>query len=400
VDERPSKVLLVVGTRPEVVKLAPVARALRAHPRCRVTLCSTGQHDALLQPVLDVFGLPLSRDLGVSARGGLAELTAGIVTGLSEALRDDRPDWVVVQGDTTTAFASALAAFYEGCPVAHVEAGLRTGTLRAPWPEEGNRRLVSQLADLHLAPTARARRALLEEGIDERAIRVTGNPGIDALRFVVDQIERDAPLRQALDARFSHLSPGRRLVLVTHHRRESLGEPLEEVCRALAAVLRRRRDVEILWPVHPNPAIERPVRAILGGAADVRDRLHLVGPTDYRAFVYLMRRATLVITDSGGIQEEAPSLGLPVLVTRDLTERIEAVEAGAACLVGTERRSIVQHTLALLDDPDRRRAMEEPRALYGDGNASERIVEALFGAGATGARGHAVSPPGPSPSWC
>ncbi|MEN0060604.1 MAG: UDP-N-acetylglucosamine 2-epimerase (non-hydrolyzing) [Myxococcota bacterium] len=371
---------MVIGTRPEAIKLATVVQELKSRPHVRTEVCLTGQHDDLLQPVLQTFELEATHHLQARSdhEPSLAVLTARIVERFTHVLEAAKPDWVIVQGDTTSALAAALAAFYARRRIAHVEAGLRTGNLQSPWPEEGNRRMIGQIADLHFAPTMAARRALLAEGIDAQRIRVTGNTGIDALRFVARQIESDARVRSSLEDRFARAEGAGPMLLVTCHRRESQGRPLAQLVQALIEVLRVRRDVHVMWPVHPNPRVAGPVRALLEAAPDVRSRLHLLGPVDYRAFVYLMQRATCVITDSGGIQEEAPSLGLPTLVVRTSTERMEAVRAGAAILVGTERPSLVRHVLQLLDDPVHRAAMSEVRDVFGDGRASRRIVEALF----------------------
>jgi UDP-N-acetylglucosamine 2-epimerase len=373
------RVLIVIGTRPEAVKLALLAHALRARSDFEVELCVTGQHRAILDQALESFELVPRFDLSVMRPDqDLAGLTSRILSGMTGVLRELRPDWVIVQGDTTTAFATALASSYARVRVAHVEAGLRTGRTDSPWPEETNRRLIAQLAELHLAPTARAREALLAEGIDPSRIFVTGNPVVDALRWVTSRLDSDPALRARLDERFSRLDPRRKLILVTGHRRESFGRPLEEICRALVELVQARPDVEVLWPVHLNPHIRGPVHQILGAAPeDAQPRLHLVEPIDHVSFVYLMQRACFVITDSGGVQEEAPSLGRAVLVTRAETERPEAVEAGLARLVGADRERLLREAFRLLDDPEHHRSMSQPMALYGDGHASERIAQIL-----------------------
>jgi UDP-N-acetylglucosamine 2-epimerase len=376
---KPRRVLIVIGTRPEAVKLALVAKALARHPELQGELCVTGQHGELLAQVLRTFELQPRFDLSLMRPDqDLAELTSRILSGMTGVLRELRPDWVLVQGDTTTAFATALAASYARVKVAHVEAGLRTGCRSSPWPEETNRRLIAGLAELHLAPTARAREALLAEGVPQSAVFVTGNPVVDALCWVTGQLDSDPALRSRLDEQFSRLDPGRRLILVTAHRRESFGRPLEEVCLALLDLVHARPDVEVLWPVHLNPHVQRPVHVILGAAPpEVRARLHLTAPLEYVPFVYLMRRACFVITDSGGVQEEAASLGRAVLVTRTETERPEAVDAGLARLVGADRERLLRESLRLLDDPELLGSMSQPLPLYGDGHASERIVEIL-----------------------
>lgn len=364
--------------------MALLAKALRADPRFEAEVCVTAQHRSMLDQVLALFDLKPRFDLDLMKDNqGLSETTARIVTGMTEVLRTFRPDWLVVQGDTTTAFVAALAAFYEKVSIAHVEAGLRTGFKYSPWPEEMNRALVGRLADLHLAPTLRARDALLRENVPESRIHVTGNTVVDALLWVSAKLDADQSARAALDERFAFLDPNRRLVLITGHRRESFGKPFEDTCNAFVDIVRARPDVEILYPVHLNPNVQAPVKAILAAApSDVRDRIHLIAPVGYLPFVYLMKRCHFIITDSGGVQEEAPSLGKPCLVTRNDTERPEAVEAGTAKLIGTERSRIVAESLRLLDDgdPSHYLAMSRAHNPYGDGKANERIVALLHAA--------------------
>jgi UDP-N-acetylglucosamine 2-epimerase (non-hydrolysing) len=283
-----------------------------------------------------------------------------------------------VQGDTTTAFSAALAAFYEKIPVGHVEAGLRTGLRYSPWPEEMNRMLVGRLADLHMPPTRRAEEALLREGVPAETIHVTGNTVVDALLWVSNKLERDAAARRAMDDRFAFLDPARRLILVTGHRRESFGRPFEDVCRAFVDIVRERPDVELIYPVHLNPRVREPVNAILAAAPrELQGRIHLIEPVEYLPFVYLMKRSHFIITDSGGVQEEAPSLGKPCLVTRNDTERPEAVEAGTARLVGTDRARICSESLRLLSDDAHYRSMSRFHNPYGDGHATARVVALL-----------------------
>jgi UDP-N-acetylglucosamine 2-epimerase (non-hydrolysing) len=333
----------------------------------------------MLDQVLAIFELEPRYDLDVmKPNQSLAELTARVVVGMTEVIREFRPDWLLVQGDTTTAFVAALAAFYEKVAVGHVEAGLRTGFKYSPWPEEMNRALVGRLADVHFAPTTRAKDALLREDVPESRIVVTGNTVVDALLWVSEKLDADPALDSSLAARFSFLSPSRRMILITGHRRESFGKPFEEMCQAFVEVLRARPDVEIVYPVHLNPNVQAPVKAILAGAGDdVRARIHLVEPVEYLPFVWLMKRCRFLITDSGGVQEEAPSLGKPCLVTRNDTERPEAVEAGTALLVGTARERIVTEALRLLDDDAHYGAMSRAHNPYGDGRANARILEAL-----------------------
>ena len=362
--------------------MALLAKALRADERFEAEVCVTAQHRSMLDQVLAIFGVEPRFDLDLMQKNqGLADITARIVTGMTGVLRAWRPEWIVVQGDTTTAFASALAAFYEKVNVAHVEAGLRTGFKYSPWPEEMNRMLVGRLADLHLPPTARARDALLREGVPEDRVHVTGNTVVDALLWVAKKLDDDDEARKALDERFSFLDPKRRLLLITGHRRESFGKPFEDVCNAFVDIVRAKPDVEIVYPVHLNPNVQAPVKAILAAApADLRGRIHLIEPVEYLPFVYLMKRSTFIVTDSGGVQEEAPSLGKPVLVTRNDTERPEAVLAGTAKLIGTDRARIVAESLRLLDDPDHYGSMSRAHNPYGDGKATERILSILHAA--------------------
>jgi len=371
------RVLCVFGTRPEAIKMALLSKALEADPDVESAVCVTAQHRSMLDQVLSIFGVTPEFDLDVmKPNQTLAEVTSRIVLGMTEVLRSYRPDWLVVQGDTTTAFVAALAAFYERVAVAHVEAGLRTGFKYSPWPEEMNRALVGRLADLHLPPTARARDALLAENVPAERIHVTGNTVVDALLWVSQKLDADGAARAALDARFSTLDPKRRLILVTGHRRESFGKPFEDMCHAFVDIVRAREDVEIVYPVHLNPNVQAPVKAILAAAPE-RARIHLVDPVEYLPFVYLMKRCHFIVTDSGGVQEEAPSLAKPCLVTRNDTERPEAVEAGTAKLIGTDRARIVAESLRLLDDDAHYRSMSRAHNPYGDGRANERIVALL-----------------------
>lgn len=366
-------VLAVFGTRPEAIKMAPVIGRLAEAPGLRVRVCVTAQHREMLDQVLALFGIVPDVDLGIMRQGqDLTDLTAAMLRGLRDVLREERPDRVLVHGDTTTTFAASLAAFYERIPVAHVEAGLRTGDRYAPWPEEMNRHLTGVLADLHFAPTAGARDNLLAEGVAPERVHVTGNTVVDALLEVAERIRREPALRRQAEDRFGPLEPDRRLIVVTGHRRESFGAGFQRLCRALRR-LAGREDVRIVYPVHLNPNVQEPVREVLGDAANV----HLLEPLEYLPFVALLDQADFVITDSGGIQEEAPSLGKPVLVTRDTTERPEAVAAGTVRLVGTDEDRIVAEAEALLDDENHYRAMSRAHNPYGDGRAAERIAEVL-----------------------
>ena len=353
--------------------MAPVVRALRAvcGGGLEVTVCVTGQHREMLDSVLNLFGLVPDFDLQVMRPDqDVAEVTVGVLSGIRKVNAAARPDLVLVQGDTTTTFAASLAAFYDRVPVGHVEAGLRTHNVHAPWPEEMNRRLTGAIATLHFAPTEQARSNLLAEGVDTRCVYVTGNSVIDALLWISECLDSDPGLAADLARQFSFLDSGRRLLLVTGHRRESFGAGFERICLALRD-LAGRDDVQIVYPVHLNPNVQEPVRRILGGLSNV----HLVEPLAYLPFVFLLKRAYLVITDSGGLQEEAPSLGKPVLVMRDRTERPEAVEAGTAKLVGTSRERIVAETLRVLTDEDEYRRMSRAHNPYGDGHAGPRIAE-------------------------
>lgn len=369
----PIKTLVVFGTRPEAIKLAPVIQALREDPAFAVRVCVTAQHRQMLDQVLELFAITPDVDLNLMAPDQtLTHVTCSVLAGMERILRAERPDWVIVQGDTTTTMAGALAAFYQKVAVAHVEAGLRTWDIYAPWPEEMNRQLTSMIARLHFPPTAGAATNLRAHGVPADRIVVSGNTVIDALFKVVDTVRHDLTRRRRLDAQFAFLEPARRLILVTGHRRENFGAGFERVCQALRA-LSERDDVTLLYPVHLNPNVQEPVRRILGN----RSNVHLVDPQDYLPFVYLMDRASLIITDSGGVQEEAPALGKPVLVTRDKTERPEAVEAGTVELVGTDTARIVAAATRLLDDPVARERMTRAHSPYGDGQASVRIRDAL-----------------------
>lgn len=375
------KVLLVIGTRPEAIKMAPVVLALRSDPRFDARVCVSAQHREMLDQVLRLFEVRPTYDLDVMRPGqDLTDVTGGVLSGLREVFSEWMPDIVLVHGDTTTTLSASLASYYRQVPVGHVEAGLRTGDIYAPWPEEGNRRLVGALATLHFAPTAGARENLLRENVDRSRIFVTGNTVIDALGRVVDDLARDEEMSSGMAALFPHLVPERRLILVTAHRRESFGQGIENLCTALRRLAEDRTDVQFVYPVHPNPNIRGPVQRNLSGLPNVL----LVDPLDYLPFVYLMNRAHLILTDSGGIQEEAPSLGKPVLVMRAVTERPEAVAAGTVRLVGTDIEAIVGSVDTLLDDPAEYERMSRAHNPYGDGRACERIVAALaahFGVG-------------------
>jgi len=375
------KILLVFGTRPEAIKMAPVVRELRRRAEAgelEYRVCCTAQHREMLDQVLDIFGIVPDYDLRVmEANQTPTAVASAVLRDLEPVLRAERPDWVLVQGDTTTVAAASLAAFYARARVGHVEAGLRTHDRWQPFPEEINRRVAGVIADLHFAPTRSAAGNLLREGTDPAAVVVTGNPVVDALQWVAgdDTLRGTDEGMRAADEVLAELGD-RRLVLVTAHRRENFGAPLEEICHALADLAREHGDsIRIVYPVHLNPNVSEPVRRLLGGVPGVR----LLPPVDYVPFVRLLKHAYLALTDSGGIQEEAPGVGVPVLVMRDTTERPEAVEAGTARLVGARRATIVREVNALLSDPGLRERMTDVVNPYGDGRAAERIVAAVLG---------------------
>lgn len=355
--------------------MAPLVLALEADSRFDAKVCVTGQHREMLDQVLGLFKIEPHFDLSIMRSGqDLTDVTVAILQGMKEVFRSFRPDVVLVHGDTATTFAATLAAYYQQIPVAHVEAGLRTGNLYSPWPEEANRKLTGALARLHFAPTETSSANLLREGVDATGIVVTGNTVIDALLDVVNRLKTDERLRQIAAAPTEFLDAGRRVVLVTGHRRESFGDGFERICQALSMVAKQYPDVEIVYPVHLNPNVREPVNRLLRGI----NNIHLIEPLDYLPFVYLMSRSHIILTDSGGIQEEAPSLGKPVLVMRDTTERPEAVEAGTVQLVGTNVEDIVGALSRLLDDEQAYLAMSYAHNPYGDGAASQRIIEALL----------------------
>ena len=369
------KTLCVFGTRPEAIKMAPLALQLAADERFDAKVCVTGQHREMLDQVLSLFELKPDYDLNIMKPGqDLTDVTAGILTGLKPVLAEFKPDIVLVHGDTATTFAASLAAYYQQIPVGHVEAGLRTGNIYSPWPEEGNRKLTGALATLHFAPTETSRQNLLNEGVGEERILVTGNTVIDALLDVVAKLEASQSLQKQFSQQFNFLRADKKLILVTGHRRESFGGGFERICRALVDTAKAHPEVQVVYPVHLNPNVREPVNRLLQGIENV----HLIEPLDYLPFVYLMNRAHLILTDSGGIQEEAPSLGKPVLVMRDTTERPEAVEAGTVKLVGTDTDMIVKHLNMLLSDEAAYAAMSRAHNPYGDGRACSRIQEGLL----------------------
>jgi UDP-N-acetylglucosamine 2-epimerase (non-hydrolysing) len=369
------RTLVVFGTRPEAIKLAPLISELQAHAHIHNKICITGQHQQMLDPLLKLFHLSPDFNLKVMTDNqSLSSLTAKILTGLEPVLTQYKPDCVVVHGDTTTTLAASLAAYYHQIPIAHIEAGLRTSNLYLPWPEEANRKLAAGLAHWHFAPTEQARQNLLREGVSSKQIHVTGNTVIDALLDMKYKIDSQPQLRRALQQQFSFLRANRKLILITAHRREQFGQGFERICEALATVARQFPDVDLIYPVHLNPNVQDPVMTLLTGLSNV----FLLPPVDYPSFVYLMTLAYVIITDSGGVQEEAPSLGKPVLVMREHTERPEAVHSGAAKLVGTDSDTILHYVRRLLTDVSFYQEMSQVQNPYGDGQAAQRITRILL----------------------
>ncbi|HAS8547363.1 TPA: UDP-N-acetylglucosamine 2-epimerase (non-hydrolyzing) [Vibrio vulnificus] len=368
------KVLTVFGTRPEAIKMAPLVHALAADERFEAKVCVTAQHREMLDQVLELFGITPDYDLNLMKAGQtLNEVTARILLELKPVLQEFKPDVVLVHGDTATTFAASLAAYYEQIAVGHVEAGLRTGNIYSPWPEEANRKLTGALTTYHFAPTETSKQNLLQENYAAENIFVTGNTVIDALLMVKEKIEQDADLKATLAAQFPYLDESKKLILVTGHRRESFGDGFERICEALAQTAKQHPNVQILYPMHLNPNVREPVNRILGKV----DNVLLIEPQQYLPFIYLMDRANIILTDSGGIQEEAPSLGKPVLVMRDTTERPEAVSAGTVKLVGTDIDTITSSLNELLTDECSYRKMSVAHNPYGDGRSSEKILNAL-----------------------
>jgi UDP-N-acetylglucosamine 2-epimerase (non-hydrolysing) len=368
------KILTVFGTRPEAIKMAPLVHALQASRDLHSAVCTTAQHREMLDQVLHLYEISPDYDLNIMRPGqGLSEITSRIIHQMEPVLDDYQPDIVLVHGDTTTAFTASLAAFYKQIPIGHVEAGLRTGNLYSPWPEEANRKLTDALANYHFAPTAEAQMNLLAENVPAQKITITGNTVIDGLLWIREKIENSPLLQRRLRDRFRFLNPDKKLILLTAHRRESFGQGLENMCQALRTIALNHPDAEIVYPVHPNPHVQRPVNRLLRGISNI----HLIEPLEYPSFIYLMMQSYLILTDSGGIQEEAPSLGKPVLVMRDTTERPEAVEAGTVKLVGTDINKIVAAVSQLLEHQDAYDRMSRAHNPYGDGHACDRIINAL-----------------------
>ncbi|WP_028024957.1 non-hydrolyzing UDP-N-acetylglucosamine 2-epimerase [Enterovibrio calviensis] len=370
----PIRVLSVFGTRPEAIKMAPLVHKLKKSEGIDAKVCVTAQHREMLDQVLDLFEIQPDFDLNVMKPGqSLFEVTGNILAGMKPVLESFQPHIVLVHGDTATTLSASLAAYFQQIAVGHVEAGLRTGNIYSPWPEEGNRKLTGAITTLHFAPTATSQTNLLKEGIKAESISVTGNTVIDALFLVKEKLENDQDLNDTLAALFPQIDPSKKLILVTGHRRESFGGGFERICEALAEIATRFPESQIIYPVHLNPNVQEPVNRILKGV----DNVHLIEPQEYLPFVYLMNRSHIILTDSGGIQEEAPSLGKPVLVMRDTTERPEAVEAGTVKLVGTNKEAIVNSIERLLVNKSDYESMSRAHNPYGDGKSCEQIIEKI-----------------------
>nr|UPO64815.1 UDP-N-acetyl glucosamine 2-epimerase [Vibrio fluvialis] len=368
------KVLSVFGTRPEAIKMAPVVEQLKHDTRFESKVCVTGQHRQMLDQVLELFDIQPDYDLNIMKAGqDLTDITSSILLGLRSVLQEFNPDYVLVHGDTATTLSTTLAAYFQQIKVGHVEAGLRTNNIYSPWPEEGNRKVTGSLANLHFAPTSTSQNNLLAENVPEDTIVITGNTVIDALFMVRDKLSHNQELQSNFMKQFDFLKIGRRVVLITGHRRESFGCGFERICQAVSELAAKFNDVDFVYPVHLNPNVREPVNRFLSGQPNI----FLIDPQDYLPFVYLMNRSDVILTDSGGIQEEAPSLGKPVLVMRDTTERPEAVEAGTVKLVGTDVNRIVNEVSMLLTDDKAYQVMSVAHNPYGDGTASTRILEAI-----------------------
>jgi UDP-N-acetylglucosamine 2-epimerase (non-hydrolysing) len=368
------KILSVFGTRPEAIKMAPLVKELQNLPLVDSRVCVTAQHREMLDQVLELFEIVPEYDLNLMKPGQtLQSLSQRIIQYLSPILEEFKPDIVLVHGDTTTTFMASLCSFYNQTPVGHVEAGLRTGNMYSPWPEEGNRKLTGAIANLHYAPTKNSKKNLLDEGVKEQNILVTGNTIIDALLMITKRIENDKLLAERIKKELPNFSDEKKIVLVTSHRRENFGKGMENICNAITELADSYPEVEFVFPVHLNPKVRQPVQKLLSG----KDNIQLIEPLGYLPFVFLMSKSYIVLTDSGGIQEEAPSLGKPVLVMRDTTERPEAIHAGTVKLVGTSTLSITKNVSKLIDDFDEYQKMSIAHNPYGDGNASKRIAENL-----------------------
>lgn len=378
------KILLVFGTRPEAIKMAPLVKRLQAgQERFETVVAVTGQHREMLDQVLHLFGIVPDFDLNIMKQGqDLYDVTARVLIGMRDVLAEVKPDVVLVHGDTTTSTAAALAAFYKQIPVGHVEAGLRTHNIYSPWPEEMNRQITSRIASLHFSPTELSRENLMKENVDSDNITVTGNTVIDALCMVVDKINKDTLLSKAIASELKEMGYDtdrlltRRLVLITGHRRENFGDGFKNICTAILELSKKYPDVDFLYPMHLNPNVRRPIEEIFGNVS--HNNVFFIEPVDYLPFVYLMTKSYVILTDSGGIQEEAPTLGIPVLVMRSLTERPEALDAGTIRLVGTNRQLIIDETSRFLDDGEYYARNQRIANPYGDGHASERIIDFII----------------------
>lgn len=368
------RILTVFGTRPEAIKMAPLVHALASDERFQAKICVTAQHREMLDQVLELFEISPDFDLNLMKPGqDLTDITCGILQGIKPIFEEFKPDYVLVHGDTATTLSTTLAAYYQQIKVGHVEAGLRTDNIYSPWPEEGNRKLTGAIADLHFAPTEISKQNLLNENVDPEKIIITGNTVIDALLVVIDKLESNHEIKSSLEKQFSYLDANKRLVLITGHRRESFGGGFERICESISLMAKAFPNVEFVYPMHLNPNVREPVNRLLA----TLDNVFLIEPLDYLPFVYLMNRSYVLLTDSGGIQEEAPSLGKPVLVMRDTTERPEAVDAGTVKLVGTNVETIVNELSELLSNENSYKAMSFAHNPYGDGNACSRIINAL-----------------------
>ncbi len=378
--------MLVFGTRPEAIKMAPLVKEFQNHPdKFETIVCVTGQHRQMLDQVLEIFDIKPDYDLNIMKQGqDLYDVTARVLTGMRDVLKEAQPDVVLVHGDTTTSTAAALAAFYQQIPVGHVEAGLRTHNIYSPWPEEMNRQITGRIATYDFAPTLLSKRNLLAEGVAEDKITVTGNTVIDALYMVVNKIKNNSELDKELESILKDagydvngLADGKKLVLITGHRRENFGDGFISMCKAIKTLTEKYPDVDFVYPMHLNPNVRKPIHEVFGENLEGLGNMFFIEPLEYLSFVYLMEKANIVLTDSGGIQEEAPGLGKPVLVMRDTTERPEALEAGTVKLVGTDYDKIVNEVSALLDNQELYDAMSKAVNPYGDGHASERIINTL-----------------------
>lgn len=380
------KIMLVFGTRPEAIKMAPLVKEFQKHPKEFETIvCVTGQHRQMLDQVLDIFDIKPDYDLNIMKQGqDLYDVTARVLTGMRDVLAESKPDVVLVHGDTTTSTAAALAAFYQQIPVGHVEAGLRTHNIYSPWPEEMNRQITGRIATYDFAPTPLSRENLLAEGVDDAKITVTGNTVIDALYWVVDKIKSSPDLQADLSGELmkagydvNRLNNGRKFVLITGHRRENFGDGFISMCRAIKTLTEKYPEVDFVYPMHLNPNVRKPIHEVFGEDLTGLGNMFFIEPLEYLSFVFLMEKSSIVLTDSGGIQEEAPGLGKPVLVMRDTTERPEALSAGTVRLVGTDYNKIVSEVSSLLDDEKHYEEMSKAVNPYGDGLACQRIVDTL-----------------------